>query len=239
MRCKELVIQFFLPIALYLLMAACSQKSVDSQPPTVSETAPNYIYGQINDITKVQVLNVNGQYEKLVFHSPGGYPSGSMVIADEIIKHKYVVDIDTLCVSACAEYILPAANAANAANKDVGVNFINKPIIGFHWNAMMIEHEMRTGIKEGVQECDFSSSQQLKSLQVLGNVNPAFWKATLKKLGTSKFQYQEDGSRCPKIKMGFENEYWLPTSNQLSVQFKLNFNGEVCADDFDFCAKKS
>jgi len=221
-----------LVVCAVFLFSNCNSGTIET-PSLAKHIKPEsyIIEGPLHDEFVQDIVSLGSRYDELIITSPGGYPSRAMIVVEEIIKRKYKISIYKLCVSACAEYLLPAGNV------NAKITFIENPIVGFHWSAMLTEHIMRENLQDNIDHCSFSDSKELIKLQERGGTNPNNWRETLKQLGVDYSEYRLDKDGCPEIKIKFENEYWLPTSKQLREVYLLDFEGGVCADNIDTCAK--
>ncbi len=231
----------FFIVAVFSILSCSVEKKQKAGENSPAEGKINsyYLAGPLRERVKNSVLSLEDGYKELIFISPGGLPSDALEIANEIIDKKYKIIISQLCLSACAEYILPAAKSIEfryPAPKE-NVPTPHAPLIGFHWNAMMIEHLMRENAEYGLEHCTFSDSKNLNALQLNAGVNNEFWKEVLVKLGRSDFTVDYRANECPWKIMEFENDFWFPTSKQLRKMYKLKFKGSVCADDYESCTQ--
>jgi hypothetical protein len=233
----------FIVLSLFFLILSCQVES-RTEPEnegSARQTEKEYAYmvGPLRERVRSEVLALKGEYKELIFISPGGLPSDALEIAEEIKKRQYKVVISQICLSACAEYILPVAKTLEfryPADKE-NVPNPHAPLIGFHWNAMMIEYLMRENAKYDLEYCSFSDSKKLNELQRKSRVNNEFWKKVMVKLGRSDFTVDYRANECPWKIMKFENDFWFPTSKQLRNEYNLKFKGSVCADDYNSCTK--
>jgi hypothetical protein len=181
-----------------------------------------YVSGEINVSFTERLEKNNEQDIKLIVSSYGGLSSQAFLSAKNIIENQNTLVVTGLCISACAEYFLPSAKK---------VEFKNKPLVGFHWNAIMIEYLTKENAPRDVKNCNFSQSTKLNNLQRNMGVNNEFWKETISRLGWNKFIMHNRPNKCPNHSIEFEHQLWLPTSQQLREFYHLEFTGSVCADD--------
>lgn len=184
--------------------------------------------GYINE-NLYEYLSVNNkQNHTLVISSSGGRTDISYRIAKDILNNNNHIIVQSECMSACSEYILPAANS---------IEFHNNPIVGFHWNSLMNRDQI---VRFGgdITHCSTESPDNLKSLYLIKNLNTEFWKLTEKFLVLESYEVISKDGECPWKKRVFENRMWLPTSSHLKENWGIKFEGTVCADDFIQCSKK-
>jgi len=126
-------------------------------------------------------------------------------------------------MSACAEFLLPAANK---------IIFIQDPMIGFHWSPILNENEYVRASGE-FSKCDLSDYEYQKNLHRENQLNEDFWLEVEKRLVLQSYKVGLDG--CNTGKRKFKNTMWLPTSQQLKNLLGLKFEGKVCSDDLKAC----
>lgn len=211
---------FSIAICLSIISSACTKSRAQKQI---------FMSGEIDKLLVDKLETQNQIHAEILIHSTGGNPDPSLRFAELIIKSKNSIVVNGDCISACAEYVLPAASS---------IEMRNDPLIGFHWNAMMIEELMRNTATKDVEYCEFRDSKKLRQLQKNMGVNHNFWKQVLLKLENKKYFVEYRPGRCPWKKMNFRNRLWFPTSRQLREDYNLSFEGAVCADDYDKCLKK-
>lgn len=185
--------------------------------------------GKIREPFVKRLTKLNRPKATITLSSSGGLPNYAMQTVDSLKANQNSLIIFGECFSACAEYLLPVAKT---------VGFQDNPLVGFHWNAMMSEYLMRKKAEKDVEFCTFSDSEDLSKLQYDAGVNNEFWLKTFDKLGRYKYKIEYRANECPLRSMRFQNQMWLPTSNQLRELYQLEFTGPVCADDYEACKKK-
>lgn len=151
-----------------------------------------------------------------------GGDAGYALDAAEIVERKgLTLRITSLCMSACAESLLPAAKK---------LILDQEAIIGFHGNSMV--YRELSGFDPG--PCNAEVSRRHEALLKRKGMNVEFWKEQHKRLSFGKFQYLGDtgGVRpeCPSVRMSMRARMWLPTSQQLRELYGLKFDGAICAD---------
>ncbi len=191
------------------------------------------LFGKIDSAMVGLLEEMPEDVETVLISSSGGLPSSAAELIGLVAENELNIEIGEVCVSACAEYILPFAQGDGRT-----LHLKNSPFIGFHWNARIIQETVIAQISTDISNCPFRDAQELRALHLNSNVNPDFWKETLKRLGQNYSLVRLDQNACPVVKMQFENTIWLPTSEELKSFYWLEFTGKVCADDFDTCAQQ-
>jgi hypothetical protein len=181
--------------------------------------------GRIDEQFLRTLEHENSFGRKLIITSSGGDIKTAYKAALNIRENKNTISIKNLCLSACAEDLLPAGHK---------IYFRDKPIIGFHWNAFM---NNALAIEHGADLSLCSSMGLSYQHQIYGfrGLNENFWKETQKRLVLESYHLSGKPSECPKKLRTFKNQWWLPTSKQLKELWGLEFQGSVCADSFNSC----
>ncbi len=201
-----------------LALASCNQTSKNKI----------YVKGRIDERFVARLLSQNTYGATIFLSSRGGLSRQAVLIAQNLRDNQNTLVISGDCISACAEYLLPAAKK---------VHLQKGARVGFHWNAMMIRHLYEKHATQNLEFCSEDDAKQLYRIQSEAGVNTNFWQETLKRLGNYVFTLSYSLNRCPAKIMEFENTLWYPTSQQLRELYGLIFTGSVCADDFKSCAQ--
>jgi len=205
---------------LLILVTAPVRNSTKLQSNGLFEQNLDKIYKSIdNSIEDNSVLS---------FNSIGGLTSIALKVSDRIAKHNITIVVSELCISNCAEIILPSGKK---------VIFRNDPIVGFHGNMQASRHYINNFAEKDTQYCNWLYADAERKLMISSNLNPDFWTEQAKRLKPKvTFNYKEYS--CPRRNFNFDNDMWLPTSAQLKELWGLEFKGTVCADIIKKCRKK-
>jgi len=95
-------------------------------------------------------------------------------------------------------------------------------LVGVHGNPMMGEYVEKRYKPINSNYCPYFATKEMHNL-FGGNVN--FWRIELTHLNLKEpvFVY---GGGCARFQYVFENNFWYPTSKQLSNNFGLNYTGQ-------------
>jgi len=212
-------------------MAACQK---------VDEINQQEVIVKKNGLPSVELYNENvafirhmmtrfGQDNGIVrFNSSGGETSAALKLSDFIQANNFTIQIDSECLSSCAEVILPSA---------ARLEFVDDPFIGFHQSIQSYKNNIETLAKQDTQFCKWGYATKFLALLNKRKLNINFWQETMKRL-KPKVEFTYEYRTCPMDIYNFENEWWLPTSKQLKNLWGLEFLGAVCADDYKACANK-
>lgn len=207
--------------ALVITCTACSPRNV-SIDTLINLEDPNY--DEINQL----IITANNNNTFLVFNSEGGMTDFSLRIAKLLQVKQTSIKITRECTSGCAEILLAAAH---------NVYFENKPIIGFHGNILSYRYYVDSLAVRDKNKCGWRYAEETEILLAEKSLNKFFWREQMKRLNPDvTFNYKLLG--CPEMIDNFENQMWLPTSQQLRELYGLEFSGEVCSDHLKSCAKR-
>ena len=207
---------------IYLRKAILDGRSFLEQFPST-----HFIRGKVDEIMLEEFEKVENNGTVLLY-SFGGVSQIGIKVA-QIIQDKNIrIAIIGNCISACAEFILPAASE--------NLTFIAEPLIGFHGNtvANFTYVEELTGNYEDYCNVRHSLHTQIFLQETIGRVD--FWKQHLDRLIVQKVDYKNinlsGGMTCKLVDIQTKHEMWYPTSKQLRKLFGITFTGSVCSDDF-------
>ncbi len=201
-----------------LILLACS-----NEPPVQNL----YLRSRIDQDLLDYIQKLDAQKYDITIRSGGGETQAGLKLGHYLQTKHLTLRVRSLCLSACAEFLLPAAKK---------VIFQDRPMVGFHWSPLMNYHQyLEKDIN--MEYCQFSHKEQESLLKNAG-LNPDFWREVEKRLKLTKMSFVYKGKKCPWKIRTFENRFWLPDSNQLRNLWGLEFEGEVCADDPETCTAK-
>lgn len=193
-----------------------------------SQPIPTYKYVGRIDSKLVGLIDQAPKSFRLKINSGGGLTKESSQAAAIMADRQTSVIVRGRCLSACSEFILPAADA---------ITFVDDPIVGFHWSPLMDrgQYAARGG---NIKDCKFPAASIQEELFKAKSLNGQFWLEVEERLVLTQFRLVDVGNACPNKVRTFENNTWLPSSEQLKDQLGLNFTGSLCADDYNKCAKE-
>ena len=210
----NMILTFRLLVAA-LVLTGCAR----SQSVFIRSSIDSSLYDHIRELDA-------DRYE-IKITSGGGLSYPAIKLGVYLLDKKVHLKVQDYCLSACAEFLLPAADE---------IRFVDNPVVGFHWSPLMTYHQyVRVGAE--LSACTFPTGDQLTLLNAR-HLNTEFWRETEKRLKLKHFETIMNGERCPMKIREFENRFWLPTSDQLRNIWGLKFTGSVCADDFVRCMDK-
>jgi hypothetical protein len=189
------------------------------------------IFGEINSVTYDKISNLECKEIVVTVNSIGGKEEISLDVAEIISNKNATIVVEDYCLSACAEFILPAAKK---------IVFQNYSIVGFHGNPVITEKYININRPDGSQFCNFESAVRMRKLYRKWNANIDFWKLQIGYLVAEKLlinPHRESGE-CPKVQLKFENDLFIADSKQLEILMGRKFDGAVCADSYETCKKK-
>jgi len=197
-----------------------------------SMNLPHFTSSIDEDFLKKLQNDVENEIKDIALSSTGGIAGISAEIGDMIYENDVGIRIFGFCLSACAEDLITSSK---------GLVFFDRPLIGYHGNAISYLNEIN---ENNAQDPCPNPDSNSKLKQDMGLVvekktklyaktgkQIGFWTETKKRLGSSKFDhFMLPNNQCVPFEV-FENaELWFPTSTQLSNLLGLTFDGELCAD---------
>ncbi len=190
--------------------------------PSNTKTKKQVILERVDNSFLTKLKSRTADTNTLTVVSPGGHPKYGIKIAEEIIKAKLNIVITELCLSACAEYVLPAAHT---------LHMKNEPLIGYHTNPMIRAHMRNTLAEKNLEFCDNNYESELEKVLLQTGKNTKAWKETYKRLQLFAHRVVYKANECPRILEKFRNRFWFPNSTQLREVFGLEFTGDICSDN--------
>lgn len=182
------------------------------------------IIGDIDEnfYLKIKETSLSSSHD-FVIVSRGGYIFQGLKIAEILRQMKNTITIVSICESACAEFILPAAHK---------LVFWDEPIIGFHLNAISDVELLAQKTGNPERSCSYALAQKSRELYEHTGVKADFWKVQYKYLGEVSVDFIAHDD-CDEVIVRNSVEMWYPSSQQLREHFGLKFEGSVCADSID------
>ena len=132
------------------------------------------ITGVIDDNFVDQIRQVPNKNSDIIIYSKGGISQEAIKAARIIHDRKHNLIILGKCSSACAEFLLPAANS---------LTFVEEPVIGFHGNTIAEMHYVKEATGDIAEYCSsvHATEHKIFLLETLRDFE--FWRKTI---GTSK-----------------------------------------------------
>lgn len=213
--------------ALLFVALGCSSEDGNARESTVwsqDDTCRARYEGPIGrDLTSL-IESMPCKNGVLELDSIGGLETDAIIAANAIAERSVVIEVNRYCVSACVDFILPAATA---------VKFINQPIVAVHGNPAAMQFLMTHYSPPGIENCRFAEYQSFADLYRRRGANLQFFHNQLAKLGVRAFEVSpplgEDA--CPHHNIVFEVDYWLPSAAELRSGMQIEVDGETCAPD--------
>ena len=168
------------------------------------------------------VADLPNNTDTLIIYSQGGNTDAAYKTAQIIINKKYSIKVAEICLSACAEYLLPAATE---------IELIREPLIGYHRNPILLRYLADKNGVRNLEHCKMNRDKKLLKLLSDTGKTTAAWKETVKRLNLMSYRPIYRDKQCPQSVREFENKFWFPNSEQLETIFGLKVSGKLCADD--------
>lgn len=171
-----------------------------------------------NRLLGTMILNVK-RGQEVVLDSAGGVAGHALVGANILTDLDFRLTINTECMSACASYILPAAQS---------INFENQPIIGFHRD--LYSQYLAYSSKHPDSGCFSEVLPLISRVHSQRGLNLRFNNLVSEKLGLLDYFSGDDAESCAPVMFANENLWYFPSTQTLKDIWGLSFSGEVCAD---------
>ncbi|WP_425990263.1 hypothetical protein [Brevundimonas sp. TWP2-3-2] len=152
--------------------------------------------------------------------SLGGDASSAWHIGQELYDARATVEVKNNCVSACAEFLLPAARQLFVSPRS---------LIGYHGGDFMFDRLARRFLNN----VSFVDPERLSWLEVLygeRRLSRNFSAEVQQRLDV-RFVRRDNSADVPQLAIFSVNSLWFPTSDQLRNLLGLPIAGPVCADD--------
>jgi hypothetical protein len=182
------------------------------------EAAIPHISGPISD----RFLNYMRQLppnSTVVVSSLGGSAAVGIDIAEFVQANHIHIQVDEFCLSACAEYILPAAESV-----ELGPH----AIIGFHGGDFLFENLAQEAGAD--DSCAAPRTAALHAIYAARGLNPSFANEVAARLEITSYRPPSSPTTCDAA---FDSRrlIWFPSGDQLRSLWGLHFTGSICVDD--------
>jgi hypothetical protein len=143
--------------------------------------------------------------------------------AAEIIEQKGLsIEVVGICISACFDFLMPAAKQ---------IEFINKPIVGSHGNTVLAYRlTVATGLLSSTPDLGKTCVRRANWLLDIWKRNGVDSEVFLEKIMRLRpYQVVVENSYCARFKLAVD--YWLPSSAEMKAFFGERVKGKLCSDD--------
>lgn len=158
----------------------------------------------------------------LYISSNGGDASAALEFSKLIVKRSKAVHIEDMCISACAEFIIPSASRVYVSKKT---------LIGYHISDFIVWSHLPINLRKDY--CGSKRYAWLHSAYSMKGLNTNFYQEIDRrlefKISDAGFIY--DGGSCYEVNMTSSKSIWFPNSDQLRDLLNINFSGNICSDD--------
>ena len=181
-----------------------------------------YLSGDINDRMAEKAEKAMLVPLPLIVNSNGGSARYAEIISHSIYNKNKSILVLGNCLSACAEYFIPAA-------KHVYVT--SKSLIGYHVSDFMAEDYFRSP-DDLKKYCGFKRLVWLKFLYKERELNSNFYKITYKILQFKPIYNDKlfHNDNCTEVITTQGPAMWFPDSEQLKSDLGLNIDNKICSD---------
>ncbi len=170
-------------------------------------------------VTKLQAASRRGA--PVTLSSYGGNPKTAFAAVPLIDSYPGSVAIGRLCLSSCAEFVLPTK-----AHKTL----LEKPLIGFHGSDQIARWlASRTGQTDPI--CGQVRADSQRNRFRSNGWNPDFWKEVASRLMIFSFRNKSSPGKCASMVIKSEVSIWFPTSIQMKGLLGFDPSGPLCSDE--------
>lgn len=206
------------PLLLTILTLVLTVGSAGSQTFAGDEPAIPTISGPIGDpfLSYIQQLPPDST---VVINSLGGSAAVGIDIAQFVQHNRIHVRVDEFCLSACAEFILPAAES---------VQLGPRAIIGFHGGDFLFENLAHEAGAD--DSCAAPRTEALRAIYEARGFAPSFAFEVAERLDITSYRPPSSPTTCDA---SFDSRrlVWFPSADQLRSLWGLQFTGSICVDD--------
>lgn len=181
---------------------------------------------QASPYPKSAVYDFDADANVLTIESRGGHSNDFIERAWILEETHPTVIVKNVCISACAEYILPVASK---------IILEDSPIVAMHGSPIILQMVRDKAFNNEPSGCLETSSQMLKMVQDNNSVHPDYNQDQINYLSVKSVERGDVIQGCQLANVMFENDYWLPTSAQLDKYFAADIEGKTCADELESC----
>ena len=203
--------------AITILLNACS-----------ASASKEFSYdGRIDDAAVELIKRHTSQGSVLNISSLGGQISSAIELANYVHDNKIQVVLTGACISACAEFILPASES---------VVFTEKTIIGFHGNQYIFRELYREHDLKSRNGCYSVLSDNADALYEKLGVNTEFWRETYERVAPHSVHILENDSDCGILRYKLTHKFWYPSVPQLESFLQRDVSDIVCNNNLECIA---
>lgn len=203
-------------IAVILLSPAASQAKPQKFPSHV-------LFERIDENLLRKFQQIKNNEHSIVFGSSGGDAAIALRIADIIKLNRLKIDIAGLCLSACAEIILPAAV------KYSQTKLVNLPLIGYHHNSEIYRLTLSGADVAKYLDCYNKLNLRFLNFRKNAGLKPSSLLYQIKAISPVKSS-TNFLKNCDISKIAIGRSFWFPSSAQLRDIYGLPISENVCAD---------
>lgn len=170
-------------------------------------------------VAKLQAAAKSGA--PVTLSSYGGDPKVAFAAAPIIDSYPGSVAIGRLCLSSCAEFVLPTK---------AHETLLEQPLIGFHGSDEIARWlASKTGEKEPI--CGQARADSKQRRYQNNGWNIEFWREVAKRLRISSAHNKSAPGECASIVMTHEISIWFPSSIQMSQLLGFKPVSKLCSDE--------
>ena len=214
-----------------LLLALANSPASSIATSIYGYSSPNVLTGRLDDQYLIRFEKILSEAGAISLSSTGGKAEIALDIADQIKnKKEWRITIEGVCLSSCAEILLPAAS------QFANLSFRGLPIIGFHQNSEIFRLVLSDGSQSAFENCiNGLNDRFLRFAREVGRNKKSFEMQAIAVAAVPKSGIVS--TDCSSSFVRLNRKYWFPTSEQLKSIFAIDVPGRVCADSLT-CIQK-
>jgi hypothetical protein len=193
----------------FLLVTGCSKSNV------------KFYSGEVN-ASFLDFLDTLDDGSSFSLASYGGDELYALEAAEVIEQKGLSIEVVGICISACFDFLMPAAKQ---------IEFINKPIVGSHGNTVLAYRlTVANGLLSSTPDLGKTCIRRANWLLDIWKRNGVDSEVLLGKIMSLRpYQVVVENSYCARFKLAVD--YWLPSSAEMKALFGERVKGKLCSDD--------
>lgn len=199
-------------------LSNCSSKSLaENKFQQGTETTFEY---NLTEVSAGTIEQLNIEYGTSVsIQSSGGIPADFYALADKLMEANAKLHFTGVCLSACAEVLVPL---------DLEKYAYQNTLIGYHWNAHVNLESVRTIADNDCVQKYKQEIQDKENFLEANRIRLGYWEVSSFVLDLV------DVAPVPERECEFQAHYryqmWFPTSEQIRELMGISFEAGICND---------
>ncbi|HEX8534085.1 MAG TPA: hypothetical protein VF662_07950 [Allosphingosinicella sp.] len=188
------------------------------------------VVGKLDEGFYSRFLRATSARSPVVVASEGGSAEVALKVAEVIKERRPEIVIMGICVSACAEILLPAAQTYAKSL------ILRDALIGFHHNSAIARQLYLDGKRRDFGHCYGALDAKFQQFRARTSMKYDAFRKQMSIL-RPKLVEGDGATACRQVRIVSEVKFWFPNSKQLSEDFGLRPVTGVCVDNSDCVAR--